>query len=57
MKGSIYMDKNILSHYGKIVCAILIIAILLGMAAPFSGAIKDAIMNATNSITNKGSEN
>lgn len=50
------MEKNTISQYGWIVCIILILALLMGMAAPFASYIKAAVMDSTNAVIEKGNE-
>lgn len=47
------MDKETLSHYGHIVCVILIIAILIGIASPFATALRTSFVGTVNSLNSQ----
>ena len=45
------MDKQTLSGYGWIVCVVLVISIMIGLATPFAGAVKNGVVGITNGFS------
>ena len=44
------MDKNTFASYGWIVCVVIVIAILIGMATPFGNFIKAGVNSSLSSF-------
>ena len=47
------MDKNVLGHYGWIVCTIVVLAIMIALASPLALAIKDGVVGSFNVMENE----
>lgn len=47
------MDRNTMSYYGWIVAVVLVLSIMISLAAPFAGVIRDRVVGMTNKFMDK----
>ena len=48
------MDKETLSNYGWIVICVMVLAVMIALATPFGGFIRDAVWSTTNGLFDTG---